>query len=255
MKAAVNMILVLLLLNFVSCLIVRLKVGGKFVVSTLNCPSKSHLPRIYLISGRNSQPNRAYERFRFEQFQIAYLRFSYLGYNPIRAGQQLAQILEPDDVVCGLSVGAKAIEYSPCMSTHATILINPCSIPHLLNRKRMKYYIIKLMPLAEVVSYLMGWFAVWPICFDDFGEPTSFALMVDQFFWVGYGCPHGQYNRRTGVVISTKDRLIEFPSMRRHYQAATSACIVATHGQIAGRRYGHKYRRAVTELLEKISGA
>lgn len=255
MKVAIVMILSFLALNFVSCLIVRLKVGGKFVVQIPNCPSKSHLPRIFLISGRNSQPARAYERFKFPEFQTAYLRFSYLGYNPRRAGRQLAQILEPNDVVCGLSVGAKAIEYSPCLSTHATILINPCSIPQLLNRKGLKYYIIKLMPLAEIVSYLMWWFAVLPICFDDFNEPTSFALMVDQFFWVGYGCPRGQYHQRTGVVISTKDGLVKDLYMRQHYQAATSVSIVATHGQIAGRCYGHKYRHAVAELLEKISGA
>lgn len=256
-RIIVTALSVLLFVNFVSCSIFRLIFGGKFVIETPNCSAtKQNLPRLYLIAGLKSQPASAYHRFNFSCYRLVYCSFSYLGYDPFRAGRQLARLTHPEDTICGLSVGAKAIECSDLPLDQAVILVNPCSYPNLLNRQCRFYpYIKYVAPLAEIATFLMGWIAVLPILQGRLGDNLSLVLIVDQLFWIGAGQPRRPLTKRTGVVISQLDEWMPLEWQRHHYFPAACFEIVAPHGRIANPRYAPLYAGAVHILLQQISGA
>lgn len=250
-------VIALLVANFVSCSLFRLAFGGKFIIDRLqSSTTRATLPHLYLISGLKSQPAQAYQRLNFSDYQVAYCRFSCLGYNPFRAGRQLTRLLGPDEVICGLSIGAKALECSQLPPEQPVILINPCSYPEILNRRRRLYPCVKYVaPFAEVALFLAGWIAVVPFLSDNFGEPTSLALILDQLFWVAHGQPCRSPTRQTGVVISQQDEWVPLDQQRIYYAAATAVEITASHGRIANRHYAPRYAAAIDTLLQQISGA
>lgn len=256
-RTVITALCIFLSANAISCSIVRLAFGGTFTIEPLNySAAKQNFPRLYLISGLKSQPANAYRYFNFSRYRLVYCRFSYLGYNPFRAGRQLTRLVKPGDTVCGLSVGAKAIECSALPPDQPIVLINPCSCPDLLNRQRRIYpYIKYVAPLAEVATFLMGWVAVLPLLPGSLGDNLSLALFVDQLFWIGAGQPRRPLTKRTGVVISQQDEWLPLERQRRHYHSATCVEIAASHGRIANLRYAPQYVCALDDLLQRTSGA
>lgn len=86
-----------LLLNCLTCTIVRFLWAGRLIEVTPNpttyhsasttnrSTAKSSHPRIYLISGLKSQPDKSYAKIDFAGYNRVLLKFSLLGYNPVLA--------------------------------------------------------------------------------------------------------------------------------------------------------------------------
>lgn len=241
-----KVILILYLINIISCTVARLYHGGKLIIDdqTPEAPSKA-----WLIAGLQNQPKTAYRYIDIEGYEKAYLEYSYFGFNPKAAAQQVEDIAQVDDIVCAVSVGAKPLEYAENLGTIQIILINPCSHPEAL-RSEFYYLTRCLSPLAEVISYALGWLAVAPIIPADIGTRTSIALLVDELFWIGWGDPQSDYVN-CGVIVSTEDEFLELESLYQIYDGAIFAEIDTKHGRIGSESNDDatKYQQAVNSLL------
>ncbi len=241
-----KILLLLYLINVVSCMVVRFHYGGKLIIDDQTSDETS---KVWLIAGLQNQPQTAYRYIEIEGYEKAYLKYSYLGFSPKAAAQQMGEIIEKDDVVCGVSVGAKPLEYAESLDEVRMILINPCGHPKAL-RPEFYYLTRCLSPLTEVVSYALGWIAVIPMVPADIGVHSSVALLVDQLFWIGWGDP--QFNpTNCGVVVSTEDEFLEAESLCDIYRGADFAEISTKHGRTGSNSNGDatKYERAINSLL------
>lgn len=130
-------------------------------------------------------------------------------------------------------------------------MINPCTHSTSLNPKlRMK--LKAATPLLELVSYLLGWFAIIPIIKTKQGERYSFALLVDQLYWASYGDPDYSkvsYQGKTGIVLSKGDEYIENDVVSEIYDRSEKIVIPTRHGFIASPYVSNLYNEAINNLL------
>lgn len=237
-----------LLANFVTCMAVRLYHSGRLI--PIDDPNNTgERNEALLIAGLQNQPDTAYQYIETNGYDRVYLKFSYFGYSPKSAGKQLENLMDDGDIACGVSVGAKTIEYSNLPTGSRAILINPCSHPKVL--KSPFRYLTKLSPLVEVLSYSLGWLSVLPIIPADMGQKTSFALLADELFWIGWGDPEIN-TTNTGVVISTEDEFLDPKTMRRTYSEALTIEIDTLHGRTGSKKYCRKYYSAINQLLKYL---
>lgn len=248
-RKRVRNLVLLLLLNSISCSVARICRGGR--LSTVYESSENLEGRkAFLIAGLQNQPDAAYQYIELTGYNRVNLEFSFFGYNPKNAGRQIENLVKDRDVVCGISVGAKAIEYCPSQLDCRVVLINPCSYPKVL-RSRYYYLTRYLLPLAEVLSYGLGWVSVLPIIPADFGHHTSIALLVDQLFWIGWGDPDAM-TENYGVIISTDDEFLEVQQMRDAYCGAEQIEIATRHGRTGTKSHNQAqlYNDAIDQLLQ-----
>lgn len=243
----VKVFLVILFLNFITCLITRKIQGGRFTYNKKTYPDYNG--KNILIAGMLSQPENAYKYVELPYCHSAYLRFSPFGYNPKISGEQLRKLIRSKDVVVGLSVGCKSIIFAHRPET-CRILVNPMT--HSITLKAEKQLLIEyLSPIAEVLSYLLGWLAVIPVIKTGTGDFYSIALLVDQLFWMYYDDPHfddiGKMNK-IGVVISTDDEYLENHIIKGIYNCAEFVEIDTAHGQITNREAVYEYSTAISIL-------
>lgn len=241
-----KIVLILYLINVVSCAIVRLYHGGEFIIND-QTPETSN--KAWLVAGLQNQPKTAYRYISIEGYEKAYMEYSYLGFCPKAAARQIEDIVKTNDIVCGVSVGAKPIEYTENLGTIRVILINPCSHPKAL-RPEFYYLTRCLSPLAEVISYALGWIAVIPIIPADIGVRTSIALLVDELFWIGWGDPQSDLTDY-GVVVSTEDEFLMQESLYQIYDCADFVEIKTKHDRTGSNSNGdaEKYEHAISSLL------
>lgn len=240
------MIMILLLINSLTFALARLWHGGKLeVVSPENDAGANN--RVWLIAGLQNQPETAYQYVSFSGYEKAYLRFSYLGYSPKVASEQLDFLVGKDDLICGISVGAKTIEYAD--GDYRKVLINPCSHPRVL--KPILYAATRyLSPLAKILSYGLGWLSALPIIPADMGQRSSFALLADELFWIGWGDPKDVNMENCSVIISAKDEFLECREMYQAYNGATTVVeINSMHARIGSEEDCAKYQSAIDRLI------
>lgn len=240
-----KVILVLYLINVVSYMLMRFDYGGKLII---NDQTPTDSKKTWLIAGLQNQPQMAYRYINVEGYEKAYLEYSYFGFNPKAAAQQIEEIVSKGDVVCGISVGAKPLEYASLQGARM-ILINPCTHPRAL-RSEFYYLTRCLSPIAEIMSYALGWIAVMPVIPADIGVRSSVALLVDELFWIGWGDP--QFDPTDcGVVVSTEDEFLELESLYHIYDGADFAEISTKHGRTGSNAKGDavKYDNAINSLL------
>ena len=211
-------------------------------------------PKIYLISGLKSQPDKSYAKINFTGYDRVLLKFSLLGYNPALAGRQLSRFMRPEDVVCAVSLGAQSIEYSYRYGERQSILINPCSHSEIYQENRSRHpKLRRLSPLFVTITFLMGWVGVLPLLPADMGDRTSFALLMDQVFWMDYGSPELRPSQKVGIVISTEDEVLDNHGAYALYRGAHFVEIATPHGRIGSSRYAKAYERAIAKLLAQIT--
>lgn len=206
--------------------------------------------KVFLIAGLQNQPDTAYQYIELAGYNRVDLEFSFFGFNPKKAGRQLEGIATSEDAICGISVGAKTIEYCPSQPGCRVVLINPCSHPEVL--KTNYYYLTRcLSPLAEVISYGLGWISVLPVIPADLGHHTSIALLVDQLFWIGWGEPDVMAEN-CGVIISTDDEFLEMRRLRDVYCGAEQVEIATMHGRTGTKSHNQAqlYNDAINQLLK-----
>ncbi len=242
-----SIVLLALTVNCLSCMIARYIQGGKLVAEAPKGWQTE--PIVWLIAGLRNQPERAYQYMNFGYHKRGYLSYSNFGYSPYSAGEQLNKIAKDGDVVCGVSIGAKAVEMSKLNGS--MILINPCSNPGTL-KSVFRYSTQYLTILAEIISYGLGWISVLPIIPGDMGTHQSLASLVDQLFWIGHGQPNVERPKETGVIISNQDEFLERDLTYRQYHKCRIEEIDTKHARIASKDEGVVllYQNALDKLLQ-----
>lgn len=81
-----KIVLILYLINVVSCAIVRLYHGGEFIIND-QTPETSN--KAWLVAGLQNQPKTAYRYISIEGYEKAYMEYSYLGFCPKAAARQI----------------------------------------------------------------------------------------------------------------------------------------------------------------------
>ena len=240
--------------NFITCLFVRLIWNGRAVIDD-DTGSWCH-KKVFLLSGFLNQPETAYHFFDFTGFHRIFLRYSILGFNPKTVAKQLESLMFAGDLVCGISIGAKPIVYSKT-NAYDRVLINPCTHPETLRPKYFQKVRI-LSPLAELLTYLLGWFAMIPVITVDHQNYFSLTLLIDQLFWIGYGNPGricadkapdlGDLST-TGIIVSTEDEFLDNRVVSRLFYKSEWVEIKAKHGYTADKAYAEEYKLALDFLI------
>ncbi len=250
-KMIKTLIILLIVVNIITCLTARMTQGGKLVVSgeDIRNSSRRDKPTAYLIAGMNNQASTAYSLIDFSDKYTVPLDFSLFGFNPINAGDQIDVLCRQEGaVVMGISVGAKAIIYSGIDAGHKVILINPCVYPDTvkLDNPFMKVASI----LLEVISYGLGWLSVIPLPIGDMGNKYSLALLSDQFFWSMWGSPKYQNISNIKIVLSTEDELLKNDQIFEGFAFAKHIQIETKHGRTGEPKSAPLYQWAIKILLQ-----
>lgn len=269
-------IAIMLLMNCISCLIVRAAWAGKLVVNNPSVDNqifdniaepKQEKKTIFLIAGLFNQPREAFSLIEISGYERVYLEYSPLGYNPKIAGKQIAKLIEKSDVVCGISVGAKAAYCSAFESEKGKyIFIDPCIRPSAL-KQPYKALIKVFSPIASLISIAMGWLSCLPIIPADMGNRYSIALVTDQLLWIGYGDKYlssGGDPSRMGIIISSNDEFLERTIAEESFQsgiyddeegekAAFIEYVNAMHSRIGETEKAPQYEQAIGKLLTKLN--
>lgn len=241
-------LIVLLVVNFLTCIIVRVWQGGRLVAPP-KCNTRG-APKAWLIAGLQSQPKTAYQHIDFPGYDRMNLRFSNLGFSPNRAGVQLCGLVSGRDVVCGVSLGAKVIECAELEAFKMAILINPFTMRCLI--RSPLYFLAKYVsPVLKCLFYVLGWIAIIPIVPVSLGEKMSLALLADQFFWCIWCNPQRKLNQKYKVVVSIRDELLDNMTVKQDYDSTEVVEIDTLHGRIASTReqQSEKYNMAILRFL------
>lgn len=246
-------LIVLSVINSLTCIMVRVWQGGRLVTSPKHNARAG--PRVWLIAGLQSQPKTAYQRIDFPGYDRMNLRFSNLGFNPYRAGTQLCDLVSERDVVCGVSLGSKVIECAKLEAFKMAILINPFTA-QCLTKGLLPFVTQYISPILKLLSYALGWVAILPIVPVSLGERMSLALLIDQLFWVGRCNPKHGFNQKYKVIVSARDEFLDNAIVRRSYDGAAVTEIDTLHGRIASTReqQSEKYNVAILRFLVDESG-
>lgn len=233
--------------NFITCLVVRMVQAGCFTYNWDTYPNYSG--KMIFIAGAFGQPEETYEKIHKPYCCSAYLNYSLLGYNPKNAGKQLSKLIKTKDYVVGSSVGCKAIIYAN-RSAVRRVFINPMT--HFIALKPKYQTLIQyLAPLAEVLSYALGWLAVLPIIKTQTGR-YSIALLIDQIYWMYYGDPDSDEMGRlseTGVIISKNDKYLENDIIKGIYKGARIEQVSFDYSHMMDEVASEEYDFEINNLL------
>jgi hypothetical protein len=244
-----KIIIWVLILNFVTCLFARLKQGGRFVYDRKVFPDYNG--KMIFIAGLLDQPDHNYEGMSMPYLRGGNLRFSLFGFNPKNSGEQLTKITRPKDYIVGASIGCKAILYS-VTCRNKRVFINPAthSIAFIAKYQTMSQF---LSPIAELISYALGWLSILPVITTKNNAKYSFALLADQFFWCYYGDPTYDQMKmldRTGVIISTDDEYLENDVVKSIYSEAKDVVSISTRHAFFSNPFAcEEYQNAINKLL------
>ena len=244
----VKIIILVLLTNFITCLIARLIQGGRFTYNKNIYPAYNG--KMILIAGMLSQPESAYQYINMPYGCSGYLKFSLLGYNPKKSGKQLKELAKSKDYVIGISVGCKSIIYADSPGKKR-ILVNPCT--HSITLKAEYQMLLQyLSPILEVVSYALGWLSILPVIKTKLGDRYSLALLADQLFWIYYGDPEYEKTASqvgTGLILSKSDEFLENDIISEIYRRSSIEKVPARHGFIASQYVAQYFNEAINKLL------
>lgn len=248
MKEMTEIIILILIFNFISCSIARIIKGGRFTYNKKIFPNYNG--KMILISGMLSQPENVFKLIHMPYGCNGYLNYSLLGYNPKSSGKQLAELTRSKDFVVGVSIGCKSILLSH-HPENRRVFVNPMTHSIILKPK-YQMLIQYLSPIAEVLSHAIGWLAVLPVIRTGTKNFYSIALLVDQLYWMYYGDPHfddiGNLDE-TGVITSTDDEFLENHIIEGIYNGATFEETYTRHGYLADPDVSNEYDQAINNLL------
>lgn len=251
----IHIILMFILLNIISCIIVRLIHGGRFELAG-HFSNNDDKPVVYLIAGIKNQATTAYSLLKFPDKCIIPLNYSLLGYNPIEAGEQLNVLCggQVNTVVYGISIGAKAICYSAVDQNHIVVLINPCVYPENVRLDLFGSSTVPVLRTAsiifELLSYSLGWFSVLPLLHGDMENKYSIALLADQLFWSVWGRPKYDNIQNIRVLFSYNDEILDNDNIAESFMDAKSTNIDTKHGMTGDPKSVYAYQAALNYLLK-----
>lgn len=247
-----DIILICFLVNLFSALVARITgtTNESLIIRTENDMDNTSKGDkfAFCIAGFLNQPETAFRYISIPGYKKAYVNFSQYGWNPKWMGRALEKLKKDDDIMIGISIGAQAAWNA---DADRTILINPCSTPRALQKK---YYwlIMALSPLAQIISYVLGWISLIPfIPAQD--RKYSIALLVDQLFWMGHGRCLKDLPAETGIIISDKDEFLENKNVIKYYDEkvphASIISIDTMHARLGDKKDAPKYQAAIDYLL------
>ena len=205
-----------------------------------------------LIAGMLSQPEGAFRHIHMPYCYSGYLRYSCFGFNPRNAGAQIHRLAKRKDYIVGISIGCKAIAYS-ATSANRRCFINPMT--HYITLKPRYQTLIRFWtPIAEVLSYALGWLSFIPFIKTATGDHYSLALLVDQLFWTGYGDP--SYDKikdmsLTGVILSADDEYLDNTIVDSIYRNSYETSEIRTrHADTLSPHVAQEYEDAMCSILD-----
>ncbi|MBP5512055.1 hypothetical protein J6X90_01565 [Candidatus Saccharibacteria bacterium] len=255
-----KIILVVLAINFLTCSLVRIIQGGRFVYNIK--PYPDYNGKNVLIAGVLGQPEPTYSKIRMPYGGNGYLNYSLFGFNPKNAGKQLKRlsktknhIIGSKDYIIGLTVGCKAILYAGLIGKRR-VLLSPYTHSIGLTVKdqtRLEY----LTPILEVIAWALGWIAVLPIIRTKQKTFYSLALLADQLFWTYYGDPEPDENcgANYDVILDRDTDHQENAVMADIYKKARIATVATTHERIAEEVIAKLYETILEEFLVQKEGS
>lgn len=193
----IKTILIIIILNFITCLIVRAMQGGRFVYNKNIYPDYNG--KMLLIAGIMDQPEKVYKCINMPYGCSGYLNYSLLGYNPKNSGVQLSALTKSKDYIIGTGVGCKSIIFSH-HPENKRALINPMTHSIVLE-PRFQIFIEYVVPVLRFIAFLLGWISVIPLIRTKKGSWCSIALLLDQLYWTYYDDPHFD---DIGQTVNTK---------------------------------------------------
>lgn len=245
MKETIGVIiLTILLLNCGTCTMFRCFHAGRMCIGQ----AKTENPKIYCLAGMMNQPETALSYVSLpDEYERVNVSYSMFGFDLVKAKSQLEGVVNNSDVLLGISIGAKPII---CADTNAEkILVNPCTHPRVL-KPYLENLTFWLSPLAEIISYGLGWIAVLPLIPVDGGEHYSIALLVDQLYWIGHYDP-AVVDENVGIVLSSRDEFLQNDEVQKIYGTSRSVEIDTMHGRTGDLAVAKEYEQAILSLLEQ----
>lgn len=216
--------------------------------------SKTELPKVYLLCGLGARCRETFEHVEFPGYEKIYLEYSWRGFSPIAAGVQLSSLASPGDMVCGVSIGARAIVCS-LVAPERTLLINPCVNSEVLQPKLRKL-IRTYHPVLALIESVLGWICVLPIVPMGKGNFQRPTVLMDQLYWVGhdpevikYYTPYALDKYKAGVVLSLGDEFLDNYRIRDTMPQADFATVDCFHARIGDPDEALGYQRAINSLL------
>ncbi len=213
-------------------------------------------PKAYLICGLGAKTADSFKFIEFPGYEKVYLDYSRKGFSPILAGIQLSALVNPRDIVCGVSLGAKVARYSLVDLTRA-ILINPCLSSELLN-SNLKRLIRFGWPILSSLELLIGWLSLLPWIPTNKGVWQSPASVVDQLYWIGHDPEVLRYYEhcrapelRTNFILSDDDEFIDCSRLGM-FPSAYFVEIFSKHARLGEPTEAPKYQSAINHFLKTI---
>gem|GEM_PF-4266327 len=246
-------ILVILLLNIISCFIFRRFIHrGRMEILNF-CPQGARPKSCCLfLAGMMNQPGAAFSRLRTATAdQMVYAEFSIFGWNAKESIKQLNEyngfIEHVPLTVFSISVGDKVARgITECKRIYA---LNPCPSPEVLNF-RFRILSPVLAIVLELMTFLLGWIAVLPIIPAD-DTNYSLALLADQLFEIGIRRSKRRNIHRSCIVLSSRDEFLDNEKVKAYFWINNRRIIEIDthHGRTADPEASTLYNRAILRLM------
>ncbi len=247
-------LVVILLINIISCFIVR-----KFIhrgrMNILNFKPSDGQPkdRSVLIAGMMNQPHKAFELLsNVRTEQMIYCNFSVLGWNARNSAKQIDKCDDLINVplrVFAISVGEKvAQEMSLC---NQIVSINPCPHPSVL-QKKLRIVLPPVAVLLQLLVFFLGWIAVLPVIPAD-DTPYSIALLADQLWEISMNRKTYPHNKGiTSLILSRNDEFLDNEKIKKFYEYSYrgSTYIDSMHARTGDLEYAKEYDAAIAKFLK-----
>lgn len=251
-----KIIIIVLLLNIVSCFVFRVFIHrGRMKIYDFDPKGeKAAKEASILIAGLGNQPYSAYKELEpsVGAEREIYAEYSCFGWNAKNSAEQLDEIkFHPDTRVSvyAISVGDKIARYlKRCERIYS---INPCPHPSVL-KDRYQIILPILSVILEVLTFSLGWLAVIP--FIPVEEVHySLALLADQLFEISLDRRTPPGNRGiTSIVFSIFDEYIVPTRVMKFYKNRVEYTSIHTkHARTSDLSWCHDYNRALIELKER----
>ena len=251
-----RIIIVLLILNAVSCFIFRVFIHrGKMRILDFN-PEKEIPPKeaSILIAGLMNQPYQAFKELKSVNVErVIYAEYSCLGWNSKTSAKQLDAIKYDPSTrvnVYAISVGDKVARHMlTCTHIYS---IDPCPHPYVL-REEISGDLAIIAVVFEILSFFLGWLAVLPVI--SCGESRfSLALIADQLWEISIVRSTPPNNRGiTSIVSSNRDEFIDRLKLWRFYKHKTMPEIITSskHARTMDLAWSKEYDEAILKLKER----
>lgn len=269
-----RIVIILLVLNVVSCFVVRRIRGGRMIVERPNIIpiSKNGTRMQILLAGMMNQPWQAYKRLSsVAEKSLAsditvFAKFSNFGWSSNRAAKQLDELIYQTHVdkveVYTISVGDKVVRQMMSRAIDKIYAIDPCPSPWVLNDDLQKK-LPHLARLLEATTFLLGWIAILPLIPTD-ANRYSIALLADQLWEISVNdnvMPTRAY--KTRLVLSRNDEFLNGQKISRFFSNADSseefnellakrtATVPAEHARTSDRFYSRYYDAVLRKFETK----